>query len=81
MTKSVAGSAVGVMLGIFTINPAVSSAASIVFDTSGASVTCNTLIGTAKIKPAITTLSTGAAEIKVKADLNGCVVTGATPRD
>jgi len=79
MTRSVVGSAVGIVLGVFTLNPAVSGAASTVFDTSGATVTCQTLIGTASVKPAITSASTGSAVIKVKAILNGCVVTGATP--
>jgi hypothetical protein len=50
-----------------------------VFTTSGATVSCNTIIGSASIKPPITSLSTGTAVIKVKAALGGCTVTGATP--
>jgi len=53
--------------------------ATTIFDTSGASITCNTVFGSASLKPAITPASTGTATIKVKATLGGCVVTGATP--
>jgi hypothetical protein len=49
------------------------------YDTSAASISCNTVIGTAQIKPPITNASTGSAIIKVKATLGGCAVTGASP--
>jgi hypothetical protein len=50
-----------------------------VYDTSGATIVCNTVIGTASIKPPITAASTGSATVKVKATLGGCSVTGASP--
>jgi hypothetical protein len=50
-----------------------------VYDTSGATIVCNTVIGTASIKPPITAASTGSATVKVKATLGGCTVTGASP--
>jgi hypothetical protein len=50
-----------------------------VYDTSGATIVCNTVIGTASIKPPITAASTGSATVKVKATLGGCSVTGANP--
>jgi hypothetical protein len=53
--------------------------ATTIFDTSGASITCNTVFGSASLKPPITPASTGQATIKVKATLGGCIVTGATP--
>ncbi|HLK10901.1 MAG TPA: hypothetical protein VKW76_05935 [Candidatus Binatia bacterium] len=54
-------------------------AGSTVYTTSGATVVCNTVIGTASINPPITSASTGSATIKVKATLGGCSVTGASP--
>jgi hypothetical protein len=54
-------------------------AGSTLYDTSGATVVCNTVIGTASIKPPITQASTGQATVKVKATLGGCTVTGASP--
>jgi hypothetical protein len=57
------------------------SASAQVFNTSAASVTCNTVIGSASIKPPLTSASTGTAVIKVKATLGGCTSTGATPSE
>lgn len=54
-------------------------AATTIFTTTGASVTCNTVIGSASIAPPISTTSTGTATVKVKAALAGCTATGATP--
>ncbi len=72
------GTAVALVLGGL---PAGAGAATVTYDTSGATVTCNTVIGTASIKPPISPTSTGTAQIKVKATLGGCAVTGATPSD
>lgn len=69
----------GIVLGVLAMTPAMSGAASTLFDTSAASVTCTTVIGSAKISPPLTTTSTGSATIKVKAVLGGCTATGATP--
>lgn len=74
----VLGSAVGLLLGVLAISPTTAGAASTVFDTSAASVTCLTSIGTATVNPPISTASTGTAIIKVKAVLGGCTSTGAT---
>ena len=50
------------------------------FDTSGATITCNTFLKTAaSIKPPVTAASTGTAVTKVSGKLYGCTVTGATP--
>ena len=75
---AVYGSAVGLFLGVLSIGPTTAGAASTVFDTSAASVTCLTVIGTATVNPPISSASTGTAAIKVKAVLGGCTVTGAT---
>jgi hypothetical protein len=77
--SAVLGSAFGFLLGVLAISPSNSGAASPPFDTSGATITCNTVIGTATVNPPISTASTGSATIKVKAVLGGCVATGATP--
>ena len=71
------GTATALLIGGLLINPMSSSAQT--FDTQAASVHCNTIIGSASIKPPITTASTGTAIIKVKATLGGCTSTGATP--
>jgi hypothetical protein len=71
------GTATALLIAGLLSSPASSSAQ--VFDTSAASVHCNTIQGSASIKPAITTASTGTAVIKVKATLGGCTSTGATP--
>jgi hypothetical protein len=63
--------------GGLVASPAISSAQT--FDTSGATVSCTTIIGSASIKPPITGASTGTAVIKVKAALAGCTVTGSSP--
>ena len=49
------------------------------FDTSGATVTCTTIVASASLKPPISASSTGSGVTKVKATLDGCIVTGATP--
>jgi hypothetical protein len=73
------GTATALLIGGLLINPTSSSAQT--FNTQAASVHCNTIIGTASIKPPITTASTGTAIIKVKATLGGCASTGATPSE
>jgi hypothetical protein len=71
------GTATALLVGGLLASPASSSAQT--YDTSAASITCNTLIGSAQIKPPISAASTGTALIKVKAILGGCTVTGASP--
>jgi hypothetical protein len=78
MTRSSAfGTATALLVGGLLTSPAISSAQT--FDTSAASVQCNTIIGSAQLKPPVTPSSTGTAIVKVKATLGGCTVTGATP--
>jgi hypothetical protein len=73
------GTATALLIGGLLINPMSSRAQT--FATQAASVHCNTIIGSASIKPPITTASTGTAIIKVKATLGGCTSTGATPSE
>jgi hypothetical protein len=52
------------------------------FNTSGASVTCSTVIGTTKISPPLNlTAAIPSTVFKIKAVLGGCVSTGATPSE
>src|SRR5579885_257403 len=50
-----------------------------VYDTSGATIVCKTVICTASIKPLITTSYMGTATVKIKATFAGFSVTGANP--
>lgn len=56
-----------------------SGASSTIFNTQGASVTCDTIVATAKVIPPISASSTGTAQVLIKGTLGGCTVTGATP--
>ena len=71
------GTATALLVGGLLASPASSSAQ--LFNTAAATVTCNTIIGSASVKPPISSASSGTAIIKVKAALGGCTVTGATP--
>ena len=75
---AVFGSAVGLFLGVLSTGPTTAGAATTLFNTSAASVTCLTVIGTATVNPPISSASSGTAIIKVKATLGGCTSTGAT---
>ena len=74
-------------LGLLTLGLAVSvgapmsaDAASTLYDTSAASITCTSITkATVKLTPPLTTLSTGNAAVKVKVSLTGCTATGALP--
>ena len=48
------------------------------YDTSAATVTCDTFIGTVKIKPPLGAIP-AATTLKVKGTLSGCFASGATP--
>jgi len=60
------------------VAPAVAAATT--YDTSAASITCNTLIGTVTPKPLLT-LAAQPTVLTIKATLGGCTVSGATPAD
>jgi hypothetical protein len=67
-------------LGMFVllVAPAVAGAAT--YDTSGATITCTTLIGTVSPKPLLS-LTEQETVLTLKGKLSGCTVTGAIPAD
>ncbi len=71
------------LIGVAALLPVgaqMANAAAQVYDTSAASITCNTVQGSIAIKPFLTlTPAAGTTAFKFKAKLNGCTVTGATP--
>jgi len=70
---------IGVAGLMLLLAPAIGGAQSI-YSTSGASVTCNTVIGTGVVKPALGSgLPNAPTTLKLKALLTGCVVSGADP--
>jgi len=50
-----------------------------IYDTSAASIACNTLMGTVSMKPKLTEVPQPDMELTIKAKLGGCTVSGATP--
>src|SRR5512143_1485349 len=60
--------------------PAVAGATTL-YDTSGATITCNTLIGTVAPKPFLTLTAEPNTVMTIKGTLGGCTVSGAAPVD
>ncbi len=74
----------GILIGVFALLPLraqMANATVQIYDTSAASITCNTVQGSIAIKPFLTFAGAGTltTAFKVVAKLNGCTVTGATP--
>jgi hypothetical protein len=63
---------------VLLATPAVVGAAT--YDTSGATITCTTLLGTVSPKPLLS-LTEQATVLTLKGKLSGCTVTGAIPAD
>jgi hypothetical protein len=51
------------------------------YDTSGATISCTTLIGTVGLKPTLTLTPQPDTELTLKGTLGGCTVSGAIPAD
>jgi hypothetical protein len=69
-----------VMTVVWLIAPAVVGATTL-YDTSGATITCNTLVGTVAPKPFLTLTAEPNTVITIKGTLGGCTVSGAVPAD
>lgn len=63
---------------LMAVSPHLAGAAT--YDTSAATIACNTLIGTVAPKPALS-LTAQPTVLTIKATLGGCTVSGATPAD
>jgi hypothetical protein len=68
----------GIVVGVVALLPLGAHTASAVtmYDTSGASITCNTMVGVAKIRPSLTFSPLGPSAIKLKATLTDCYISG-----
>ena len=75
MGKSILATLVAFLLSVVPVT----GGATTTYDTSTASITCNTLIGTVSAKPMLTETSQPDTVLKIRAALGGCTVSGADP--
>ena len=64
---------------VWLVAPAVAGATPTPYDTSAATITCTTLIGTVAAKPPLTFTAQPNTVLTIKGKLGGCTVSGAAP--